>query len=226
MNRVPLERKVLNENDRIAVDLRERFRAHGVLCLNMISAPGSGKTSLLEHTLETFGPSDRVAVLTGDIQTDRDAARLKRYGFPVKQITTGGTCHLDARMIDRALSGWNLGEIDLLLIENVGNLVCPSSFDLGEAAKIVVLSVTEGEDKPLKYPGIFHRAALMILTKTDLLPHVEFDPDLALENAHKVNPEIEYIALSSRTGDGFDVWLHWLNALQHKVQHSAAAINS
>ncbi|MGH9679770.1 MAG: hydrogenase nickel incorporation protein HypB, partial [Candidatus Acidiferrales bacterium] len=131
MERVPLERKVLNENARIADELRSRFAEHNVLCLNLISSPGSGKTSLLERTLEHFAPSERVAVLTGDIQTENDALRLSRFGFPVKQITTGGTCHLDARMIERALEDWRLDEIDLLLIENVGNLVCPSSYDLG-----------------------------------------------------------------------------------------------
>jgi len=170
-----LEGKILKENDRIAAELRARFAEHEVLCLNLISSPGSGKTSLLERTLESFEPGDRVAVLTGDIQTDNDAARLARWGFPVRQITTGGTCHLDARMIERALSDWRLEELDLLLIENVGNLVCPSSYDLGEAAKIVVLSVTEGEDKPLKYPSIFSKAELMVLNKMDLLPYVPFD---------------------------------------------------
>jgi hydrogenase nickel incorporation protein HypB len=216
MNRVPLERKVLNENDRIAVDLRERFRAHGVLCLNMISAPGSGKTSLLEHTLETFGPSDRVAVLTGDIQTDRDAARLKRYGFPVKQITTGGTCHLDARMIERALRDWPLENLDLLFIENVGNLVCPASYDLGEAAKIVLLSVTEGEDKPLKYPSIFFKSALLVVTKLDLLPHVPFDLAAAEENARRVHPEMEIVKVSSLTGAGIEEWRAWLE--KHRME--------
>src|SRR5205814_5689124 len=134
---------------RIAAELRERFRDSGTLCFNLISSPGSGKTSLLEKTLEGLPRTERVAVLTGDIQTENDAVRLKRFGFPVKQITTGGTCHLDARMIEKHLEGWNLAELDILFIENVGNLVCPSSYDLGEAAKIVILSVTEGEDKPL-----------------------------------------------------------------------------
>lgn len=221
-----LEKKVLSENDRLAADLRQRYRDQNILCVNLISSPGSGKTALLEHTLASFSPTQSVAVLTGDIQTDNDARRLARYGFPVRQIVTGGTCHLDARMIDRHLTEMRFRGPGLLLIENVGNLVCPSSYDLGEAAKIVLLSVTEGEDKPLKYPGIFHRASLMILTKTDLLPHVDFSPELALENARRVHPEIDYIALSSRTGDGFDQWLRWLNALQLKVTEPAAAINS
>src|SRR5499425_3739363 len=141
MNRVPLEGKVLNENARIAAELRERFREHRVFVVNLISSPGAGKTTLLETTLETFPAEERVAVLTGDIQTENDANRLKRFGFPVKQITTGGTCHLDARMIERHLADWNLEDLDVLFIENVGNLVCPSSYDLGEAAKVVILSV-------------------------------------------------------------------------------------
>lgn len=221
-----LEKKVLSENDRLAAELRQRYRDQNILCVNLISSPGSGKTALLEKTLASFSPAQSVAVLTGDIQTDNDARRIARYGFPVRQIVTGGTCHLDARMIDRHLTEMGFRGPGLLLIENVGNLVCPSSYDLGEAAKIVLLSVTEGEDKPLKYPGIFHRASLMILTKTDLLPYVDFSPGLALENARKVHPEIDYIALSSSTGDGFDQWLRWLNALQLKVPEPAAAINS
>lgn len=221
-----VEKKVLSENDRLAAELRQRYRDQNILCVNFISSPGSGKTALLEKTLASLARTQPVAVLTGDIQTDNDARRLSRYGFPVRQIVTGGTCHLDARMIDRHLAEMNFRGPGLLFVENVGNLVCPSSYDLGEAAKVVLLSVTEGEDKPLKYPGIFHRASLMILTKTDLLPHVDFKPDLALENARKIHPEIEYIALSSRTGDGFDKWLAWLDALQRKFQQTAAAFNS
>lgn len=221
-----LEKKVLSENDRLAAELRLRFQREHILCVNLISSPGSGKTMLLEKTLAAFSPGTPVAVLTGDIQTDNDARRLSRYGFPVRQIVTGGTCHLDARMIDRHLNEIGFRGPGILFIENVGNLVCPSSYDLGEAAKIVLLSVTEGEDKPLKYPGIFHRASLMILTKTDLLPHVDFDPALAHENARKIHPEIEYIALSARTGEGFPQWMNWLNDLRAKVipQFSAVSI--
>jgi len=221
-----VEKKVLSENDRLAAELRERYRHENILCVNFISSPGSGKTALLEKTLASFSPNASVAVLTGDIQTDNDARRLSRFGFPVRQIVTGGTCHLDARMVDRHLNELAFHGPGLLLIENVGNLVCPSSYDLGEKSKIVLLSVTEGEDKPLKYPGIFHRASLMILTKTDLLPHVEFDPHLALENARKVHPEIDYIALSARTGEGFDQWLAWLNTLQQKASREAVAASS
>jgi hydrogenase nickel incorporation protein HypB len=210
MDRVPLERKVLSENDRIAAELRARFQERGVLCLNFISSPGSGKTSLLECTLENLPRHDRVAVLTGDIQTENDANRLKRFHFPVKQITTGGTCHLDARMIERHLADWKLEDLDLLLIENVGNLVCPSSYDLGEAAKIVVLSVTEGEDKPLKYPAIFFKSDLLVLSKVDLLPYVPFDIGAAVDNARKVHPGMEILKMSCLTGKGLHEWMMWL----------------
>jgi hydrogenase nickel incorporation protein HypB len=218
MNRVSLEKKVLSENDRIATELRERFREHGTLCLNLISAPGSGKTTLLEKTLESLSHDQRVAVLTGDIQTENDATRLRRFGFPVKQITTGGTCHLDARMIERHLADWQLRDIDLLFIENVGNLVCPSSYDLGEAAKIVLLSVTEGEDKPLKYPSIFFKSELLIITKTDLLPYVPFNLGAAEENARRVHPEIEIVRVSSTSGDGLQQWLTWLQQRKRAQQ--------
>ena len=210
--RVPLERKVLNENDRIAATLRERFQNHGVFCLNLISSPGSGKTSLLERTLEGFGPERRVAVLTGDIQTDNDARRLAHFGFPVRQITTGGACHLDARMVERALEGWPVEDLEILFLENVGNLVCPTSYDLGEEARAVLLSVTEGEDKPLKYPATFHHADLMVLSKIDLLPYVPFQAELAKENARRVQPGIEILDVSCTTGEGLDRWRAWLDS--------------
>ncbi|MFZ3264276.1 MAG: hydrogenase nickel incorporation protein HypB [Terriglobales bacterium] len=210
MNRVPLEGKVLNENARVAAELRERFREHRVLAVNLVSSPGSGKTTLLEKTLEAFPAGSRVAVLTGDLQTENDANRLKRYGYPVKQITTGGTCHLDARMIEKHIADWDLEELDLLIIENVGNLVCPSSYDLGESAKIVLLSVTEGEDKPLKYPSIFFKSELMVLTKTDLLPYVPFNVEEAVANARRVHPEMEVVKVASLAGDGLREWMMWL----------------
>ncbi len=208
--RVPLEKKVLSENARIAEELRDRFREHGVLCLNIISSPGAGKTSLLERTLEALNSSARVAVLTGDIQTDNDARRLARFGFPVKQITTGGTCHLDARMIERALADWKLEDLDVLLVENVGNLVCPSSYDLGEAAKIVVLSVAEGEDKPLKYPAIFFKSELLVINKIDLLPYVPFNLERAREYAWQVHAGMEILEVSCTTGQGIARWIRWL----------------
>lgn len=217
MNRLPLERKVLSENDRIAARLRDRFRDNRILCVNLISSPGSGKTTLLEKTLEHYPQAGRAAVLTGDIQTENDANRLKRFGFPVKQITTGGTCHLDARMIETHLADWALKDLDILFIENVGNLVCPSSYDLGEAAKIVVLSVTEGEDKPLKYPSIFFKSELLILSKMDLLPHVPFSLDAAIENARRVNPAIDVLKVSCLNGSGMDEWFHWLETRRRAV---------
>ena len=200
--KVPLERKVLSENDRLAAELRAEFARHGIRCLNLISSPGAGKTALLERTLGAFDPGVRVAVLTGDIQTDADARRLERYGFPVRQITTAGACHLDARMVTKALEGWDLAALDLLFIENVGNLVCPTSYDLGEVAKVVLLSVAEGEEKPLKYPGIFFKAKLMVLTKIDLLPYVPFRLDDAIANARSIQPDIEIMQVSN-TSDTF-----------------------
>lgn len=223
MNRVPLERKVLSENDRIAAELRTRFSENGILCLNLVSSPGAGKTSLLERTLEGFPRGQRVAVLTGDIQTDNDAVRLSRFGFPVRQITTGGTCHLDARMVEKALGEWRLEDLDLLLIENVGNLVCPSSYDLGEAAKIVVLSVAEGEEKPLKYPAMFLRSELLILNKIDLLPYVPFSLAKAHENAQLVHPGIEIMEVSCLTGEGLPEWQSWLESQMESGRKSFAA---
>ena len=223
MERVPLERKVLSENNRIAADLRARFAEHNILCLNLISSPGSGKTSLLERTLESFDRHDRVALLTGDIQTENDATRLAKFGFPVKQITTGGTCHLDARMIERALADWRLEDLDVLLIENVGNLVCPASYDLGEAAKIVLLSVTEGDDKPLKYPSIFFKSALLVLNKVDLLPYVPFDVSAAERNARSVHQDMEIVRVSCQSREGLAEWLGWLDRRRNNSRAAASA---
>jgi hydrogenase nickel incorporation protein HypB len=210
MERVAVEKKVLNENDRIAAELRARFAEEGTLVYNFISSPGSGKTLFLERTLEALSKDLSVAVLTGDVQTDNDARRLARLGFPVQQITTAGACHLDARMIERALSAWAGRQFDLLLIENVGNLVCPTSYDLGEERKIVLLSVTEGEDKPLKYPGAFFKSKVMILNKIDLLPYVPFDLQAARDNARRINPNIEMFETSCTTGQGLELWNAWL----------------
>jgi hydrogenase nickel incorporation protein HypB len=223
MTRVAVEQKVLSENQRIAADLRERFRQNNVFCLNLISSPGSGKTSLLERTLEAFPRDMRVAVLTGDIQTENDARRLARFGFPARQITTGGTCHLDARMIEKHLADWSLADLNLLLIENVGNLVCPSSYDLGERAKIVLLSVTEGDDKPLKYPSIFAKSELMVLNKVDLLPYVPFSVQQARENALRVHPGIEIIEVSCTTGQGLDNWMAWLQSRHEQALTAVSA---
>jgi hydrogenase nickel incorporation protein HypB len=213
MERVEVRQNVLKENDRIAAELRAEFERRGILCLNLISSPGAGKTSVLEQTLRasTGGPWG-IAVLTGDIQTDRDAARLRRFGFPALQITTGGSCHLDAAMVRRALSQLTLDSVDVLFIENVGNLVCPAAYDLGEADKVAILSVTEGDDKPLKYPAIFSRARVMLLHKIDLLPYTNFDPGAARADARRVNPDIEIIETSCVGAPGIDGWLDWLRA--------------
>ena len=211
MSRVSVKRKVLKENDRIAEELRSRFRARNVLTLNLISSPGAGKTSLLERTLGGLPKRLRAAVLTGDIETDNDAKRLSPFGYPVRQITTGSSCHLDAQMVERGLSSLGDQEIDVLFIENVGNLVCPASFDLGEECKIVVLSVTEGDDKPLKYPATFVKSDLVVLNKIDLLPYVSFDLPRARENAKRVHPGIDILEVSCTTGQGMDDWLRWID---------------
>jgi len=194
--------------------------------VNLIRAPGSGKTLLLEKTLERMDQGTRVAVLTGDLQTENDAQRLAKLGFPVKQIVTGGTCHLDARMVEKHLADWNLENIELLIVENVGNLVCPSSYDLGEDAKIVLLSTTEGEDKPLKYPSIFFKSELMILTKIDLLPYVPFKSDVAKENAWRVHPQMEILEVSSTTGEGLDAWMSWITARQRKAKEKPKLVSA
>ena len=209
MTTVAVERKVLSENERVAADLRKTL-AGKTLALNFIGSPGAGKTALLERTLKYLDPVLTAVVLTGDIQTENDAIRLARYGYPVKQICTGGACHLDARMVEKHVAGWDFDDIDLLFIENIGNLVCPTSYDLGENAKVVVLSVTEGEDKPLKYPGIFHKAELVILTKTDLLPYVPYRMAELRENVGIANPNIEMIETSAQTAAGFGQWFDWL----------------
>jgi hydrogenase nickel incorporation protein HypB len=210
--RVEVRQSVLKENDRVAAELRDEFARHRILCLNLISSPGAGKTSILEGTLDALRSSRwRAAVLTGDIQTERDAERLRRYGFPARQITTGGTCHLDAAMVKRALADLALDALDVLFVENVGNLVCPASYDLGERAKVVVLSVAEGDDKPLKYPGIFHRAQLMVLHKIDLLPHTPFSREAAVADARRVNPAIEVVETSCLGEPGLGAWLRWVD---------------
>ena len=218
MKRIDKKEKVLKANDMIADRIRSCFDANGVLALNIIGSPGAGKTALLERTLERLPSDTAVTVFTGDIATDNDAVRLKKYGHPVKQICTEGACHLDARMVARYVCPTCLSVeagctplFDLLFIENVGNLVCPSSFDLGEEAKIVVLSATEGDDKPLKYPSTFMRAELVILNKCDLLPHISFSVDQFNENVQKVHPGVKVIEMACTTGDGVDDWLAWLD---------------
>lgn len=204
---------MLDKNDRLARELRARFEAAGVLAVNLVSSPGAGKTALLEETLRRMSARGlRVAAIVGDLATENDARRLARSGAPVRQIETGGLCHLEADLVARRLEGWKLEEIDFLFIENVGNLVCPSDYDLGEAVRAVMLSTTEGEDKPLKYPPMFHSADVVLLTKIDLAAAVEFDRDSALDNINAIAPHASVIETSARTGAGIDEWIAFLAA--------------
>ncbi|HWQ32038.1 MAG TPA: hydrogenase nickel incorporation protein HypB [Blastocatellia bacterium] len=207
---VEVREKVLRQNDLLARALRERFREAGVFVVSLVSSSGAGKTTLLEGTLARLRPHCRVAALVGDLATENDAARLARSEAPVRQITTGTVCHLEAAMIERALDGWRLAELDLLFIENVGNLVCPSSYDLGEDLRLVLMSVTEGEDKPLKYPTIFNTADVVVITKTDLAAAVEFDRAAAERSIQAVRPGMQMLEVSAKTGAGMDEWLQFL----------------
>jgi hydrogenase nickel incorporation protein HypB len=201
---VEVREKILKQNDLLARTLRARFQDAEVFAASIVSSPGSGKTAFLEKLLSRIGAEHRVAALVGDLATENDAVRLKRAASQVRQITTGTICHLDAQMIGKALEGWNLSELDFLFIENVGNLVCPSSYDLGEALRIVLLSATEGEDKPLKYPTIFNTADVAIITKMDLASAAEFDLPTAHRNIQSVRPGMRVYEISSKTGQGMD----------------------
>jgi hydrogenase nickel incorporation protein HypB len=205
-----VRKNVLKQNDVVARALRERFRAAGVFVVSLVSSPGSGKTTFLEKTLTLLQPQYRVAALVGDLATENDALRLARSGAPVKQITTGTLCHLEAAMVETALADWDLNQLDFLFIENVGNLVCPSSYDLGEDQRAVLLSVTEGEDKPLKYPTIFNSADVAIVTKSDLAAAVEFDWDSAYRNIQAVRPGMRVLQVSAKTGAGTEEYLSFL----------------
>jgi hydrogenase nickel incorporation protein HypB len=209
---VEVRKNVLKQNDLAARALREQFRAAGVFVVSVVSSPGSGKTAFLERTLTLLRQSCNVAALVGDLATENDAARLSRSQAPVKQITTGTLCHLEAAMVQHALEGWDLNRLDFLFIENVGNLVCPSSYDLGENLRLVLISVTEGEDKPLKYPTIFNSADVAVVTKMDLALAVEFDWDSAYRNVQAVRPGMPVLRLSAKTGDGMDECLDLLTA--------------
>ena len=208
--RIAIETHILAKNDRLAAANRRLFAARGIFALNLVSSPGAGKTTLLERTLRDLQGKIRPAVIEGDQQTDNDARRIATTGVPVQQINTGAGCHLDAHMVAHALEELPLADIDLLFIENVGNLVCPAAFDLGEAHKVVVLSVTEGEDKPLKYPLMFHAADIMLLNKVDLLPYLDFDLEKCLSMARRVNPGIRIFQLSAKSGAGMAEWYAWL----------------
>ena len=205
-----VRKNILKQNDITARALREQFRLQGTLVVSLVSSPGAGKTMFLEKTLAHLTHRYRVAALVGDLATDNDAKRLARSGAPVRQITTGTLCHLEAAMVERALEEWNFGPLDFLFIENVGNLVCPSSYDLGEDLRLVLLSVTEGEDKPLKYPTIFNSADAAIITKMDLAEAAEFDEPLLRANFQAVRPGMRAFALSAKTGEGMDAYFDFL----------------
>ena len=211
---VELRRGILKKNDELAAGLRDRFTSAGVLVLNLVSSPGTGKTAFLELTLrELRARGARAAALVGDLETDNDARRLAASGAPVRQINTHGICHLDAEMISRHIDGWDgvaLADLNYLFIENVGNLVCPSSYDLGERIRVVLLSVTEGEDKPLKYPGLFNSADAAVITKVDLSVPCGFDREQAIKNINEIRPAIRIFETSARTGAGMEPWLAYL----------------
>jgi hydrogenase nickel incorporation protein HypB len=209
---VEVRANVLKHNDVLARSLRERFHRSGVYVVSLVSSPGAGKTKLLEATLSRLKGYCRVATLVGDLATDNDAERLQRTETPVRQITTGTVCHLEAEMVERALAGWSLDELDCLFIENVGNLVCPSSYDLGEDMRVVLMSVTEGEDKPLKYPAIFNTADAALITKMDLAAAAECDLQAARKHIHSVRPGLQVFEVSAKTGQGMDEWLGFLRS--------------
>ena len=222
---IEVRRNILKKNDVAAAALRARFDAAGTFAASFVSSPGAGKTAFLERTLATLRRAHRVAALVGDLATENDAQRLRASGAPVRQITTGTVCHLDADMVSRGLEGWHLDELDVLLIENVGNLVCPASYDLGEALRVVLVSVTEGEDKPLKYPTIFNTADLAVVTKTDLAAAVGFDRDELVRNIDAVRPGLEVIEVSARTGAGMDAWLERLEQRIRASRVQAPAVS-
>ncbi len=210
---IEVRERVMARNDLLAAEVRRRLRDAGVVAFNLVSSPGSGKTLLLERTLEALGEELDIAVVTGDVQTQNDADRLaRRTSRLVQAVVTGGACHLDASQITEALHRIDLERTRLLFIENVGNLVCPAGWDLGEAAKIVVFSVTEGEDKPFKYPKMFRMASYAVLNKVDLLPHLDFDLERAIANAREVNPALRFFRTSARTGAGLEEWFDFLKA--------------
>ena len=209
---VQIEQDILAKNNAYADENRRYLSHRGILALNLVSSPGSGKTSLLTETIKRLKEELSIAVIEGDQQTTRDAERIRATGVPALQINTGKGCHLDAHRVGHAFEHLALSDHSLLFIENVGNLVCPSAFDLGEAHKVVILSVTEGEDKPIKYPDMFHAADLMILNKTDLLPYLDFNSAECIAYAKRVNPKIKVLSLSAKTGEGMDNWLKWLKA--------------
>ena len=220
---VEVRQKVLKQNDVTARSMRQRFHDAGVYVVSLVSSPGSGKTAFLEKTLFMARQSHRVSALVGDLATDNDAQRLARSEVPVRQITTGTVCHLEADMVEKALDGWDLHALDFLFVENVGNLVCPASYDLGEDLRLVLFSVTEGEDKPLKYPTIFNTADVAIITKIDLADAVEFDREAAYRNIQAVRPGIRILEVSSKKGTGMEEWMRFLQERRSESRAAAPA---
>jgi len=212
MSVITIERKVLEKNDVLAGQNRSLFKQHGIFAINVVSSPGAGKTSLLERTLGHLAGRLSVAVIEGDVQTDLDAQRVAQYNVPAVQIVTAGGCHLEANLVHDALANFDLSNVRLLIIENVGNLVCPSNYDLGEAMKVVVASTTEGDDKPLKYPGMFRNSSVLIINKIDLLPYVNCDIAALRANALRINPSLSVFETSCTTGAGIPAWSDWLIA--------------
>ncbi len=212
MNVVTIERKILEKNDAVARKIRDTLNERKIFAINLVSSPGSGKTTLVERTLERIKGSVRIAVIEGDVQTDLDAQRVSAYGVPTVQIVTNGGCHLEANLVSNALGQMDLDGVELLIVENVGNLVCPANYDLGEAVKVVVLSVTEGDDKPLKYPAMFRHASALVVNKIDLLPYLRCDVEALVKNALEINPGLQVFRLSAMTGEGIEAWTSWLAA--------------
>lgn len=210
MSVITVERNILERNDAVAERNRNFFRTNGIFSFNLVSSPGSGKTSLLERTLELCAGALKVAVIEGDVQTDLDAQRIARHNVPAIQIVTHGGCHLDAPLVEEALRKLGSSDFNLIVIENVGNLVCPANYDLGEAMKVVVVSTTEGDDKPLKYPQMFRQASVLIINKIDLVPYLNCSPELLRKNALSINPSLMIFETSCTTGDGLDAWCDWL----------------
>lgn len=215
MSIVTVERKILKKNDEVADENRRIFTENKIFTLNLLSSPGSGKTTLLEKTLAKISNKNKVAVIEGDVQTDNDAQRIAKYDVPVVQIVTNGGCHLEAKLIQNALDNFKLKELEIMIIENVGNLVCPANYDLGESKKVVLVSTTEGDDKPLKYPSMFRVSDVLIINKIDLLDYVEFNVDTVKQNALSINAKLKIFEMSCKTGEGLNEWINWLYQNAH-----------
>jgi len=219
MDVITLERKVLKRNDEIAMRNRKLFKNKNILVMNLLSSPGSGKTSIIEKTLEKLSKDMNISIIVGDVQTANDAERIAKYDIPVVQLITSGSCHLDSKMVKNALQKLDLDTVSLLFIENVGNLVCPSSFDLGEKMRVVLFSTTEGTDKPLKYPAMFHQADAVVINKIDLVPYTNFSLEEARKYVLQLNPKTKIFETSCTTGEGLEEWCEWL---KEKVKESNA----